>query len=215
MLAACSSTPPASPGYHRVEKGETLYSIARRYDRSVAELTRWNQLRNPNAIEVAQLLRVAPPAGGEASASRAKKPTSSAKATAPTRPAARAPAAPPAGAIKLAWPAEGKSARRGGQPGISIAGSAGTSVRAAASGRVQYAGNGLRGYGNLVIVGHGGGYLTIYAHNRRITVSQGQQVKQGQQIAEMGNTDSAQVALYFEVRHNGTPVDPLRMLPRR
>jgi len=221
-LAACSSAPPAAPGYHRVQSGETLYSIARRYDRSVSELVRWNRLSNPNQLEVSQVLRVVPPAGGasaSASPSSAARPAATRKPAAGAKPPASAsrsqPAAPPAGAIKLAWPADGKVSRRGSQAGVVIAGPAGTPVRAAASGRVQFAGAGVRGYGNLVIVGHGSGYLTIYAHNRKLTVAPGQQVKQGQQLAEMGDSDSSQVALYFEVRHNGNPVDALRMLPSR
>lgn len=217
LLTACgSSKPPVAAGYHRVEKGETLYSIARRYDRSVADLVRWNRLSNPNQIEVSQVLRVAPPAGtSSASASKSSSSKTRAAAAQPAaRPAARTPP-PPAQAPKLAWPADGRSSTRSDRPGITISGAAGAPVRAAAGGRVQYAGNGLRGYGNLVIIGHGGNYLTIYAHNRRLLVSQGQQVRQGQQIAEMGNTDSAQVGLYFEVRYNGKPVDALRMLPKR
>src|SRR5690606_15556142 len=110
---------------------------------------------------------------------------------------------------------DGKAGRAGGRPGIAIAASAGTPVRAAAAGRVAYVGSGLRGYGNMVILDHGGTFMTVYAHNRRLTVQEGARVSQGQQIAEMGNTDASQVALYFEVRHKGEPIDPLRILPPR
>jgi len=92
--------------------------------------------------------------------------------------------------------------------GITIANVAGTPVVAAAAGTVMYANDGLRAYGNLIIIQHDANYLTIYAHNRKLLVKEGQKVAQGQRIAEMGATGSHQVALYFELRHNGQAVDP-------
>ncbi|MCJ9711999.1 M23 family metallopeptidase, partial [Bordetella hinzii] len=92
---------------------------------------------------------------------------------------------------------------------------AGTPVVAAADGTVAYASNGLRGYGNLVIVRHGATFITIYAHNRKLLVKQGQSVKQGQKIAEMGNSDASANQLYFELRRDGKPVDPTGVLPSR
>ena len=80
-------------------------------------------------------------------------------------------------------------------------------------GKVVYAGTGLRGYGKLVIVKHNGTYLSAYAHNSDILVKEGQQVVKGQKIAEMGNTDTDQVKLHFEIRRLGKPVDPLKYLP--
>ncbi|KCV26084.1 peptidase, M23 family [Bordetella bronchiseptica 00-P-2730] len=127
------------------------------------------------------------------------------------------PAAPIRG-ITLIWPADGKVTRQfngSSVLGITIANSAGTSVVAAAGGTVAYASNGLRGYGNLVIVRHDGSFLTIYAHNRKLLVKQGQRVSQGQRIAEMGDTDSSQVNLYFELRRDGKAVNPAGALPRR
>ena len=84
---------------------------------------------------------------------------------------------------------------------------------ASAAGKVVYAGTGLRGYGKLVIIKHNATYLSAYAHNREILVKEGQQVTKGQKIAEMGNTDSDQVKLHFEIRRQGKPVDPLKYLP--
>jgi murein DD-endopeptidase MepM/ murein hydrolase activator NlpD len=78
---------------------------------------------------------------------------------------------------------------------------------------VEYASNGLRGYGNLIILRHPSGHMTIYAHNRRLLVKPGERVTQGQKIAEMGNSDGKQVELYFELRQSGKPVDPVRALP--
>jgi len=134
-------------------------------------------------------------------------------------PAAKAAAAPPAvdSGIDWVWPATGKVitgfSDTANLKGIDIAGKAGQPVLASAAGKVVYAGTGLRGYGKLVIVKHNADYLSAYAHNREILVKEGQQVTKGQRIAEMGNTDSDQVKLHFEIRQRGKPVDPLRFLP--
>jgi lipoprotein NlpD len=99
--------------------------------------------------------------------------------------------------------------------GLSIAGKAGDPVLAAADGRVVYAGSGLRGYGNLVIIKHNNTYLTAYAHNQTLLVKEEQSVKRGQKIAEMGATDAERVLLHFEIRKQGKPIDPARLLPPR
>lgn len=114
------------------------------------------------------------------------------------------------------WPAngtiiEGFSETR--NKGIDIALKAGDPVAAALDGQVVYAGNALRGYGNLIIVKHPPGYLTAYAHNRKLLVKEGEAVKRGQQIAEAGNTDAERVKLHFEIRKGGKPVDPVKYLP--
>src|SRR5690606_18179075 len=117
-----------------------------------------------------------------------------------------------------AWPADGTYPRRyngSSSKGITIVNKAGTPVKAAAAGSVVYAGNRLRGYGNLVIVQHSGDFLSIYAHNSKLLVKEGQKVSQGQQIADMGNTDRKGPGLYFELRHRGQPVDPSAALPQR
>ncbi len=114
------------------------------------------------------------------------------------------------------WPAngtiiEGFSETR--NKGIDIALKAGDAVSAALDGQVVYAGSALRGYGNLIIVKHQPGYLTAYAHNRKLLVKEGEAVKRGQQIAEAGNTDAERVKLHFEIRKGGKPVDPVKYLP--
>jgi lipoprotein NlpD len=115
------------------------------------------------------------------------------------------------------WPAKGKLVTgfsdTANLKGIDIAGTAGAPVVASAGGKVVYAGTGIRGYGKLVIVKHNGTYLTAYAHNQDIVVKEGQAVARGQKIAEMGNTDSEQVKLHFEIRRHGKPVDPIKYLP--
>ena len=99
--------------------------------------------------------------------------------------------------------------------GLGIAGKAGDPVFAAADGRVVYAGSGLRGYGNLVILKHNPTYLTAYAHKQTMLVKEDQNVKRGQKIAEMGATDADSVQLHFEIRKQGKPIDPTRLLPPR
>ncbi len=99
--------------------------------------------------------------------------------------------------------------------GIDIAGKAGDPVRAAADGQVVYSGNGLIGYGELIIVKHSASLLSAYGHNRRRLVQEGDTVKAGQQIAEMGSTSASRDMLHFEIRRNGKPVDPMAFLPGR
>ncbi|BDY03928.1 hypothetical protein F0521_09690 [Ferrimonas sp. YFM] len=102
-----------------------------------------------------------------------------------------------------------------GQKGLNIASREGAPVVASAEGRVVYAGSALRGYGKLIIIKHSDDYLSAYAHNRKILVKEKQAVKAGQQIAEMGSTDSDRVMLHFEIRYRGKSVDPERYLPKK
>jgi lipoprotein NlpD len=97
--------------------------------------------------------------------------------------------------------------------GVDIAGRRGQAIVASAAGKVVYSGSGLRGYGKLVIIKHNKTFLSAYAHNDQILVKEGQNVTKGQQIAEMGETDSDQVKLHFEIRKFGKPVDPAQFLP--
>jgi len=119
--------------------------------------------------------------------------------------------------IDWIWPASGKIisgfSETANLKGIDIGGKAGQPIVASASGKVVYAGTGLRGYGKLIIVKHNATFLSAYAHNREITVKEGQQVTKGQKIAEMGDTDADQVKLHFEIRRLGKPVDPTKFLP--
>jgi lipoprotein NlpD len=120
--------------------------------------------------------------------------------------------------VQWAWPAVGPVAAPFDETrnkGLAITGKAGDPVYAAADGRVVYAGSGLRGYGNLVIVKHNATYLTAYAHNQTLLVKEDQVVRKGQKIAEMGSSDADRVQLHFEVRRQGKPVDPAKLLPAR
>lgn len=91
----------------------------------------------------------------------------------------------------------------------------GQPIFAAAGGKVVYSGDGLIGYGNLIIIKHDNTYLSAYGHNRRLLVKEGSEVKQGQKIAEMGDSGKQGVILHFEIRRDGKPVDPLRYLPKK
>lgn len=113
------------------------------------------------------------------------------------------------------WPVKGKviaNFNEGGNKGIDIAGSEGQAINAAATGKVIYSGSDLRGYGKLVIIKHNRTFLSVYAHNSRILVKEGQKITRGQKIAEMGNTDSDKIALHFEIRQEGKSVDPSKFL---
>jgi lipoprotein NlpD len=226
------------PGYYTVKPGDALARIALDNGQSWRDLAKWNNLDNPNRIEVGQVLRVVPP-GVDASAvtakpiasvgkveSRpldAKPPASSASAaSAPATAAAPAPSRETAASdddnLNWGWPVAqpvtaGFDEQR--NKGLDFAGKPGDPVLAVADGRVVYAGSGLRGYGNLVIIKHNNTYLTAYAHNRAMLVEQDQVVRKGQRIAEMGSTESDTVKLHFEVRKLGKPVDPSKLLPPR
>jgi lipoprotein NlpD len=120
-------------------------------------------------------------------------------------------------ALDWAWPVRGDILYRFGDTGrlkgIGIGGRMGQPVSAAATGKVVYSGTGLRGYGRLVIVKHNETYLSVYAHNSVLAVKEGDAVKRGQRIADMGDTDTSRVSLHFEVRRFGKPIDPLVRLP--
>jgi lipoprotein NlpD len=120
-------------------------------------------------------------------------------------------------AVDFSWPVKGNVITTFTElnKGIDISGTRGTAVLAAAPGTVIHTGAGIRGYGRLVIVKHAGNLVSAYAHNDKIVVNEGQEVKRGQKIAEMGNSDADQVKLHFEIRRQGKPVDPMTLLPKQ
>jgi len=295
-----TATAPLEPGFHLVQRGDTLYSIARQYGQDPKNIIVWNQIENPNAITPGQRVRVAPPpaagstgtngAGGAVAEvkpivepggvetrpldsgigtvagptpsgpgvaeipaapftdsvkrePRGGKQPYSEQAWANARsgndkpagsdvaPPAGTAAAPPAGAnetkpkprpaegaLGWSWPTNGKIVVGFNDPsskGIDINGKLGDPVLAAAPGKVLYAGQDLRGYGKLVVVKHSNQYLSVYAHNSEILVKEGEAVKTGQKIAELGRSDAKEPKLHFEIRRQGKPVDPLQYLPAR
>ena len=290
VIEAAPATPPPAPERpiptHTVKRGDTLVSIALQYGLDYRDLVTWNNIANPNRIEIGQVLVLAAPAGSAAAApigapvttplaqagppiesrplantpaskveprgtkvpftdrvlaqmSAADPAGSPVAATPPDPPAATAtpttppvvvppPVMPPTPApepersagtdnedVDWMWPVKGKvlAPFTETSKGMDIGGKKGAPVLAAAGGRVVYAGIGLRGYGKLVIIKHNNTWLSAYAHNDNILVKEQQDVKKGQKIAEMGSTDSDQVALHFEVRRQGKPVDPAKYLP--
>ena len=121
-----------------------------------------------------------------------------------------------AGAPDWGWPANGRVvagfSENANLKGVDIAGKMGQPILASAPGKVVYTGSGLRGYGKLIIIKHDKTYLSAYAHNSKILVKEGQVVKKGEQIGEMGDSDANQVMLHFEIRRFGKPVDPMNYL---
>jgi len=175
----------------------------------------------PPAAPATNTATPAPPSSKPA-ATTATPPATPPPATTPTAtPAATPPpAALPAGPVRWRWPTSGQLVSRFGagdptRQGIGIAGSNGQAVLAAGDGVVVYSGSGLIGYGELVIVKHSDEWLSAYGHNRKRLVNEGQTVKAGQQIAEMGRSGASRDMLHFEIRRNGKPVDPLAHLPAR
>ncbi|MFM1891783.1 MAG: hypothetical protein RLZ44_860, partial [Pseudomonadota bacterium] len=183
-----------------------------------------------------QVLRLTPPR--HAAAPRAPSPASKPKprpvappppatpsavapsSKAPARAAARAAPAATSGRLDWVWPTAGELVSRfsGEDParkGVKIAGREGQGVAAAEGGKVVYSGSGLIGYGRLIIIKHNDKYLSAYGHNRKLLVKEGDQVTKGERIAEMGMSNSGRAMLHFEIRREGTPVDPLQLLPRR
>ena len=233
------------PGYYSVKPGDTLIRVGLESGQNWRDIARWNNIDNPNLLEVGQVLRVVapgtdttattarpvPPTKVEArpldgtaalpTAAGASAPTPTATAPAPAA-VATLPAASGAAAkdeeVAWAWPAAGSVATPFDETrtkGLVFAGKAGDPVFAAGDGRVIYVGSGVRGFGNLVIVKHNNTYLTAYAHNQTLLVKEDQVVRRGQKIAEMGSSDAERVQLHFEIRKLGKPVDPARLLPPR
>jgi len=253
-LSACSGQPvevvdrdqPPSRRIqeHRVSAGETLYSIAWRYDIEHRKLAQRNDIQEPFTIYPGQVLKLdtenmprsEPRRQARSDAAETGARTRAEASPRPSRPTENRQEARsrnqtagassgtgvdlPKGTPDWQWPVEGRVLRAFGastglNQGIDIGGNLGDSVRAAAAGQVVYAGSGLRGYGNLVILKHNDNYLSAYAHNRRLNVAEGDSVKAGSVIAEMGSSGTDRVKLYFEIRRDGKPEDPVRHLPRR
>lgn len=118
--------------------------------------------------------------------------------------------------VDWSWPTVGKviaNFNEGSNKGIAISGKHGQAVNASAAGRVIFSGTGIRGLGKLVVIRHNSNFLSVYAHNDNLRVKEGQTVSKGQRIADMGNSDTDQVKLHFEIRRQGKPVDPVPLLP--
>jgi len=237
FLVGCHTPPPAPVDYrapppsekindHLVSRGETLFSIAWRYEKDVQKLARANGISRPYTIYRGQRLtldtsRVVYPVSRP---SANKKPSGSRpKNQSKSRPKAKPPVSKKIPALpsswRWQWPVRGNVSKRFNSSslfkGIDVQSFSGAPVVAAASGVVVYSGSGLRGYGQLIIVKHSSVFLSAYAHNRKIFVKEGQAVKGGQKISEVGGDPSNRKRLYFEIRKDGKPVNPLRYLPKK
>jgi lipoprotein NlpD len=225
-------------GHYRVRRGDTLHAIAFSFGLDWRDIAAWNRISPPYTIYPDQELRLSPPPRQAVSTQPARSPGTSQTRTAPkttapapTRPAESSPdrgsqfatTAPPAAGHDPAawrWPAEGRilsrfKANDPARNGIDIAGREGQAIVASADGEVVYSGSGLIAYGELIIIKHSDRMLSAYAHNRKRLVHEGQRVKAGQRIAEMGRDDRNQAMLHFEIRRDGKPQDPQRYLPAR
>jgi len=232
-------TTASGRGVHVVARGDTLYSIAWRHGKDFRQLAAANNIAPPYTIYPGQQIRLdgtAPAAASRPATTDTPPPSTASSAPAAPRPAAPAAASrPPAsaptpvptpvprpasGVVAWQWPADGQLISRfvanslSGK-GIIIGGNEGDPVRAAAAGVVVYRGSGLTGYGNLLIIKHDERWLSAYAHNERMLVSEGATVAAGQRIATMGDSGTFRTQLHFEIRRDGTPVDPITLLPRR
>lgn len=226
--------PSTKVGYHVVAPGETLYSIAWRYNLNYKDLAKANRVGRRYTIYPGQKLsirgvssRTNPPskASVDAPSVQVKAHTevvgnrSKARLIKPPKVVVNKPAPKVAKKnIEWRWPVRGKLLSRfksngGLNKGVDIGGKLREPVYAAASGTVVYSGEGLRGYGKLIIIKHSSKYLSAYAHNHRILVKEGDKVKVNEKIAEMGKTGTDLVKLHFEIRFDGRPVDPLAYLP--
>ncbi len=207
----------------RVQRGDTLYGLAFRNGIDFRDLAAWNGIASPYTIYPGQSLRLYPSSGSRPATGTVATGTPSRPATPPPTSAPKPPPpqpAPVSSGFNWRWPADGHVIGRfvagdATKQGIDIAGSGGQAVRAAADGVVVYSGAGLVGYGELIIVKHSEAWLSAYGHNRKRLVNEGQNVKAGQQIAEMGSSGASREMLHFEIRYNGKPVDPQQYLPAR
>jgi len=215
---------PANSQYYTVVKGDTLYSIAWRTANDYIELAAWNRLAPPYTFFTGQVLQIRRPVK---SATSAKRPVSVQKV--PVKPEKRSVQSVKAESqvkqekfkqqLYWSWPTTGKlikGFRQGDdtRKGIVLTGKLGQPVLAAEEGKVVYSGSGLIGYGKLIIIKHNNKYLSAYGHNRKILVSEGQRVTRKMKIAEMGKNGSGVPALHFEIRKNGSPLNPAAVLPK-
>ncbi|KTD16220.1 peptidoglycan DD-metalloendopeptidase family protein [Legionella jordanis] len=230
LLAGCETRTTLAPvvegqwrartnyqGKHVVQAGETLYAVAFRYDIDYRQLAAYNHLQSPYNIRVGQVLKIGSTAPRFITTPKTiHKPYPVKRATIKKGPSHYTTVKTyyrPTGKGNWVWPVNGRIATnfvpQEGKKGIDIAGKKGERIRAASSGIVAYAGSGLSGYGNLIIIKHNNQFLTAYGNNLKNLVKEGQTVKAGQVIAEMGMIDRRFWGVHFEIRMAGKPVNPL------
>ena len=216
---------------YRVRSGDTLYSIATRNGMTVSSLAKINNISAPYTIHRGQVLKISSwtdgetqvasttiksVGGGSVAADRQAEVAQRKNVKNPTAFNGKANVPKAQMGKKFSWPVSGKvvSPFGNGNDGINIAGKAGTPIKAADSGTVAYAGSELKGYGNLILIKHKDGWITAYAHNRKLLVKKGATVQKGQKIAEMGDTGGVKTPqLHFEIRYKAKVVNPNQYLP--
>jgi len=208
-----------NPAWVKVKKNDTLYSISRQYSVSVERLIQLNQLKKPYTILPDQKIFLKPLQTKLSSSSQNSdvdtKQTSTSSVS--DRQQSKSQTFSWPGTVRWQRPATGKvvkkfDRRRNDAKGVDIAGKLGDSILASASGKVVYSGDGLISYGKLIIIKHNETFLSAYAYNHKLLVKEGDIVKAGQKIAEMGRKDRSTPRLHFEIRKNGKPVDPLKYI---
>lgn len=227
------TTPPPSEkvSHHIVAEGETLYSIAWRFNLDYKKLALANGIATDFAIYPGQRLELQERVTTTSEASKTERKVVKSQPKTPDAAPTRSKKETQSETVSISnkaladpktwsWPANGKviagfQSNKGLNKGIDIEGKLGEPVLAAASGEVVFSGEGLRGYGKLVIVKHSDKFLSAYAHNQTLLVEEGALVKQGEKIALMGATGTDSTKLHFEIRIDGKPVDPLKLLPAR
>ena len=231
--ASVSAVP--STGYHRVKSGETLFSIAFSYGLDYRQVAKLNRISSPYTIYPNQKLWL------KSKGKTIAKAANSQPSKAPTRSRVVSKSASDVQLKKKKetvavvsnssssssekvsswrWPIEGDVVRGFSNDGVSskgidIKGKKDSLVKAVADGTVVYAGGGLIGYGNLVIVKHNDIYLSAYAYNERILVKEKQNVRAGDALAVIGGKGSERPLLHFEIRRDGQPINPLKVLPKK
>ena len=227
------------PKYHRVKKGDTLYSIAWKYGQDYKSLAYRNKIKAPYRIYAGDNLRLT--TQSTTAKSRQAKTKSDTKRSYKNKAASKSTKKIPvkstsnkstgkkgtkktkntvySGSKRLSWnwPVKGRViqyyAPKNGKKGIDISAAKGTIVKSAEAGKVVYSGQGLVGYGRLIIIKHNDIFLSAYAHNQNLLVNEGQLVKKGQTIAQLGRSGTDRYKLHFEIRKNGKPVNPMSYLP--
>ncbi len=230
--SAAEDTQQNTPGFHIVNKGDTLYSIAWRYNFDYKAVADWNAINPPYTIYPGQFIRLKQ---SPKKKDTPLKPQPVVKQTLPATLSQPATESPPQkttsaikkprpkstlsnGPIKWSWPSSGalvKSNSPTSKKGINISGKSGQPVKAAAAGAVVYSGSGLLGYGKLIIIKHNETFLSAYAYNSKLLVKEGDNVHAGQQISEMGQDHTGRNVLHFEIRRHGKPVQPTQYLPKK
>lgn len=208
----------ANQKWVKVRKGDTLYGISSRYDVSINRLIQLNQLKKPYMLQPGQTVFLQPLKTTASSKSHKSKTNTKTSRSSTGKQQSKPQTVAWPKTVRWQRPAKGKVVKkfnrsRNDAKGIDIAGRQGDSVVASAQGKVVYSGGGLISYGKLIIIKHNRTYLSAYAYNHKLLVKEGDVVKAGQKIAEMGRKDKLSPRLHFEIRKNGKPVDPLKYLP--